>query len=93
MARHTVKKVSNFPFEPGCHQPFLYDSKKVKDQTFSEQRKKVTAMSVDTDKGIDDLPPDADTIRDTTPTLFSWRKKSFLFYISWIVHPLVEFVN
>jgi hypothetical protein len=31
-------------------------------------------MSVDTDKGIDDLPPDADTLRDPTHTPFSLRK-------------------
>jgi hypothetical protein len=55
----------------------------VKDLSFQSSLKKVTVMSVDTDKGIDDLPPDADTIRDPTHTPFSWWKNSFYFIFYW----------
>jgi hypothetical protein len=64
-----------------------YSAEKIpKIKPFHQQRRKVfravlkvTVMSVDTDKGIDDLPPDADTIRDRTHTVFSWRKNPFYF--------------
>jgi hypothetical protein len=71
MARYIVKKVSDFPFPAAKSLTFFILHQNSQGPNFSEQPKKGIGMSVDTDKGIDDLPPDADTIRDPTYTLFS----------------------
>ncbi len=88
LSRYTVKKASDFPFPAGMSLTFFYT---IANQSSSKLfRKKGTGMSVDTDKGIDDLPPDADTIRDPTHTLFSWRK---ILFILGIGLPQVLFIN
>jgi hypothetical protein len=59
---------------------FFIRQQKSQGPNFFRAAKKVTAMSVDTDKGIDDLPPDADTLRDTTHMPFSGGKILFILY-------------